>query len=68
MCGVVVDREQHVHGLVDDVQDDPFFAVAGQGPVFEYPAAELMAGPAVGAGFGERAVAGEPADLGVAHP
>ncbi len=67
VSGVVVDGEQYADGLVDDVQDDPFFAVPGEPAVFEDSAAELVAGAAAGAGFGECAVAGELADLGVAH-
>ncbi len=35
--------------------------------VFEDPAAELVAGAAILAGFGEFAIAGEFTDLGVAH-
>jgi hypothetical protein len=60
--GVVVDGEQHADGLVDDVQDDPFFAVPGEPAVFEDPAAQLVAGAAVRAGLGEGAIAGELAD------
>src|SRR5208282_1054238 len=60
--GVVVDGEQHADGLVDDVQDDPFFGVPGEPAVFEDPAAQLVADAAVRAGLGERAIAGELAD------